>query len=133
MKKTYLLAPGPTPLPESVVSVFAGRIADTGRNPIPVMRAAHWLLRDQPKAEVLWASVREVLNIFQAAESGAEIVTVPHDILRKAIEMCGRNLEDLSLDTVKMFDRDAKAAGYTLAIEPAVQPLPVPAAFRKAA
>lgn len=117
----------------SVVSIFAGRIADTGRNPMPVMRAGHWLLREQPKAELLWASVREVINIFQAAEAGVQIVTVPHDILRKAIEMCGRDLEDLSLDTVKMFDRDAKAAGYTLATEPAVQVLPVLPAYRQAA
>jgi transaldolase len=99
----------------SVVSIFAGRIADTGRDPMPVMRASHKLLRNLPKAEVLWASVREVFNIFQAAEAGAHIVTAPHEILRKAIEMCGRDLDDLSLDTVKMFDRDAKAAGYKLA------------------
>ena len=118
----------------SVVSIFAGRIADTGRNPMPVMRAAHWLLREQPRAEILWASVREVFNIFQAADSGAHIVTVPHDILRKAIEMCGRDLDELSLDTVRMFDRDAKAAGYTLATEPAVQRLPAAAVpFPKAA
>lgn len=98
----------------SVVSVFAGRIADTGRDPLPLMRAARELLRSQPKAELLWASVREVINIFQAAEVGAQIVTVPHDILRKAIDLCGRDLEALSLETVQMFDRDAKAAGYTL-------------------
>lgn len=115
----------------SVVSIFAGRIADTGRNPVPVMRAAHWLLRDVPHAEILWASVREVFNIHQAADSGAHIVTVPHDILRKAIEMCGRDLDDLSLDTVAMFDRDAKAAGYTLATGATVRPMP--AAFPKAA
>jgi transaldolase len=118
----------------SVVSIFAGRIADTGRNPMPVLRAAHWLLREQPRAELLWASVREVFNIYQAAECGAHIVTVPHDLLRRAIEQCGRSLDDLSLDTVRMFDRDAKAAGYTLATEPAVLPLPqVPAPFPQAA
>lgn len=99
----------------SVVSVFAGRIADTGRDPMPVMRSAQRLLRSHPKAELLWASVREVYNIFQADEAGAQIVTVPHDILHKAISMCGRDLEALSLDTVQMFDRDAKAAGFTLA------------------
>jgi transaldolase len=98
----------------SVVSIFAGRIADTGRDPMPVVRASHEILKGQPKAEILWASVREVFNIFQADEAGAHIVTVPHDILRKAIEMCSRDLDALSLDTVKMFDRDAKAAGYTL-------------------
>lgn len=103
----------------SVVSIFAGRIADTGRDPMPVLRASHAILRGLPKAEVLWASVREVFNIFQADEAGAHIVTVPHDILHKAIAMCGRDLDDLSLDTVKMFDRDAKAAGFTLATAPA--------------
>ena len=101
-----------------MVSVFAGRIADTGVDPMPIMRAAHELLRGQPKAELLWASVREVYNIFQADEVRAHIVTVPHDILRKAIEMCGRDLDALSLDTVQMFDRDAKAAGFTLATGP---------------
>jgi len=99
----------------SVVSVFAGRIADTGRDPMPLMRAAHELLRGQPKAELLWASVREVFNIFQAEEARVHIVTVPHDILHKAISMCGKDLDALSLDTVQMFDRDAKAAGFTLA------------------
>jgi len=108
----------------SVVSIFAGRIADTGRDPMPVVRASQEILRGQPQAEILWASVREVFNIFQADDAGAHIVTVPHDILRKAIEMCGRDLDALSLDTVKMFDRDAKAAGYTLTTVSS----PVPAA-----
>ncbi|MDR3404265.1 MAG: transaldolase [Chthoniobacter sp.] len=103
------------PAVPSVVSVFAGRIADTGRDPMPIMRAAHEILRGQPKAELLWASVREVYNIFQAEEARVHIVTVPHDILHKAISMCGRDLDALSLDTVQMFDRDAKAAGFTLA------------------
>lgn len=98
----------------SVVSVFAGRIADTGRDPMPIMHAAHEILRGQPKAELLWASVREVFNIFQADDARVHIVTVPHDILHKAISMCGRDLDALSLDTVQMFDRDAKAAGFTL-------------------
>jgi transaldolase len=98
----------------SVVSVFAGRIADTGRDPMPIMQAAHTILHHQPKAELLWASVREVYNIFQAEEVRAHIVTVGHDILHKAISMCGRDLDALSLDTVQMFDRDAKAAGFTL-------------------
>ncbi len=99
----------------SVVSIFAGRMADTGRDPMPLMRAAHEVLSAQPKAELLWASVREVYNIFQAEEARVHIVTVPHDILHKAISMCGRDLEALSLDTVRMFDRDAKDAGFTLA------------------
>jgi transaldolase len=98
----------------SVVSVFAGRIADTGRDPQPLMRAASALLASQPKAELLWASVREVLNIFQADECGCAIVTVPHDILAKANKLCGMDLGALSLDTVKMFAKDAAAAGFKL-------------------
>lgn len=98
----------------SVVSVFAGRIADTGVDPMPIMRAAGALLEGQPKAELLWASVREVLNIFQAEESGCAIVTVPHDILGKAAKMLGMDLTALSLDTVKMFAKDAAAAGFKL-------------------
>lgn len=96
----------------SVVSVFAGRIADTGRDPEPIMRASRCLLEGQPKAELLWASVREVLNIFQADDCGCHIVTVPHDILGKAQKMAGLSLGDLSLDTVKMFAQDAAAAGF---------------------
>jgi transaldolase len=98
----------------SVVSVFAGRIADTGRDPMPFMRASKALLVDLPKAELLWASVREVLNIVQADEGGCDIVTVPHDILGKAMKLVGMDLTELSLDTVKMFSKDAEAAGFTL-------------------
>ena len=98
----------------SVVSVFAGRIADTGVDPLPIMQESLKLLGDQPKAELLWASVREVLNIFQAAGCGCHIVTVPHDILAKAIKMGGMDLGDLSLDTVQMFYQDAVAAGFKL-------------------
>ena len=98
----------------SVVSVFAGRIADTGVDPVPMMRAAGALLEGQPKAELLWASVREVLNIFQADECGCKVVTVPHDILNKAAKMLGTDLTALSLDTVKMFAKDAAAAGFKL-------------------
>ncbi len=102
------------PAVPSVVSVFAGRIADTGVDPEPLMRACGCLLENQPKAELLWASVREVLNIFQAEACGCRIVTVPHDILKKAIAMVGLELADLSLDTVKMFARDAAAAGFSV-------------------
>jgi transaldolase len=98
----------------SVVSVFAGRIADTGVDPVPMMRACGALLESQPKAELLWASVREVLNIIQAEECGCKIVTVPHDILAKAAKMLGQDLTDLSLDTVKMFAKDALDAGFKL-------------------
>ena len=98
----------------SVVSVFAGRIADTGVDPEPIMRASLALLQGQPKAELLWASVREVLNIFQADACGCHIVTIPHDILAKALKMVGTDLTTLSLDTVKMFAADAQAAGFSV-------------------
>jgi transaldolase len=98
----------------AVVSVFAGRIADTGVDPVGIMTKSKTILKDLPHAELLWASVREVLNIFQANDCGAHIVTVPHDILGKAIKMAGQDLGELSLDTVKMFANDAKAAGFTL-------------------
>lgn len=102
------------PAVPSVVSVFAGRIADTGRDPAPLMLKCLGLLEAQPKAELLWASVREVLNIFQADECGCHIVTVPHDILGKALKLSGMDLAALSLDTVKMFAQDALAAGFSV-------------------
>lgn len=98
----------------AVVSVFAGRVADTGVDPEPLMRASRCILEEKPMAELLWASVREVLNIFQADQCGCHIVTVPHDILSKALKMAGMDLTALSLDTVKMFAADAQAAGFKL-------------------
>jgi transaldolase len=98
----------------AVVSVFAGRIADTGVDPVAIMSESKKILHGLPQAELLWASVREVLNIFQANDCGCHIVTVPHDILGKAMKMSGMDLGELSLDTVKMFATDAKAAGFTL-------------------
>ena len=98
----------------SVVSVFAGRIADTGVDPLPIMKESLKVLASLPSAELLWASVREVLNIFQAAACGCHIVTVPHDILAKAIKLGGTDLSELSLDTVRMFYQDAVAAGFNL-------------------
>jgi transaldolase len=98
----------------SVVSVFAGRVADTGVDPLPLMKESLELISPLPKAELLWASVREVLNIFQAADCGCHIVTVPHDILAKAAKLGGSDLEELSLDTVRMFYADATAAGFKL-------------------
>jgi transaldolase len=98
----------------SVVSVFAGRIADTGVDPMPLMRECRALLKCQPKAELLWASVREVINILQAEACGCDIVTVQHDILAKAAKLLGMDLTALSLDTVQMFARDAAAAGFKL-------------------
>jgi transaldolase len=102
------------PAVSSIISVFAGRIADTGIDPMPIMRAARTILADQPKAELLWASVREVLNILQAEQSGCDIVTVQHDILAKAAKMLGMDLTALSLETVRMFATDATEAGYHL-------------------
>ena len=98
----------------SVVSVFAGRVADTGVDPLPLMKESLELISALPSAELLWASVREVLNIFQAAACGCHIVTVPHDILAKAIKLGGVDLSELSLDTVRMFYQDAVAAGFRL-------------------
>lgn len=98
----------------AIVSVFAGRIADTGVDPLPIMKESLEMLRVLPKAELLWASVREVLNVFQAAGCGCHIVTVPHDILKKLVELGGKDLDELSLDTVRMFHRDAVAAGFKL-------------------
>ncbi len=98
----------------SVVSVFAGRIADTGRDPIEIMRESQELVKTLPKAQLLWASVREVLNIVQAELCGCDIVTVPPNILKKARSLWLKDLADLSLDTVKMFAQDAITAGFTL-------------------
>lgn len=109
----------------AVVSIFAGRIADTGVNPMPLMKIARRMMEHLPHAELLWASVREVFNIFQSNEAGCHIVTVPHDILRKAINMCGTDLDALSLDTVRMFDRDAKAAGFRLTSPQVIVQLPM--------
>jgi transaldolase len=97
----------------AIVSVFAGRIADTGRDPVPLMAEAAKICAAKPKAELLWASPRELLNIFQAEECGCHIITVTSDILKK-LAMVGKSLDELSLDTVKMFYHDAAAAGFTL-------------------
>ena len=102
------------PAVPAVVSVFAGRIADTGVEPDPLLRASACLLQKLPQADLLWASVREVLNIFQAEACGCKIVTVPHDILNKALKLVGTDLGLLSLDTVKMFAQDAAAAGFNV-------------------
>lgn len=99
--------------PPCCISVFAGRIADTGRDPVPLMAAAVELLRPHPHEELIWASPRELLNIFQADAIGCHIITVTHDVLKK-LSLVGRDLADYSLDTVKMFHEDAKKAGYSL-------------------
>jgi transaldolase len=95
------------------VSVFAGRIADTGCDPVPLMATAAAILRSAPNAELIWASPRELLNIFHAEAAGCHIITVSPDILKK-LSLVGRDLGDYSLDTVKMFCNDAAQAGFTL-------------------
>jgi len=102
------------PRTPSVISVFAGRIADCGVDPEPIFAFARNELAGLPHCELLWASVREVFNIHQAARSGAQIVTVTHDILAKAIKHSGIPLDRMSLETVKMFRDDAIKAGYSL-------------------
>ncbi len=97
----------------AIVSVFAGRIADTGIDPVPVMRRAKELLADRPKAELLWASPRELLNVFHAEESGTDIITATPAVLEK-LSLVGKDLAEYSLETVKMFHDDARAAGYRI-------------------
>ena len=99
--------------PPSCISVFAGRVADTGRDPVPLMRDALAAISGSPQIELIWASPREVLNIFQADAIGCHIITVTHDLLKK-LSNVGRDLDEFSLDTVKMFHRDAEQAGYRL-------------------
>ena len=111
----------------AIVSIFAGRIADTGVDPIPVMRRAASLLARRPRAELLWASTREVLNLFHAEEAGAHIITATPDILSK-LPLLGKNLTVFSLETVRMLRQDAVQAGYVLdtplsGAHPGVQPV----------
>lgn len=101
------------PSTPAILSVFAGRIADTGVDPVPHMRAAVAIAKAKPKAELLWASPRELLNIFQADEVGCHIITVTHDVLKKLAGV-GKDLSTFSLETVAMFYKDAQAAGYTI-------------------
>jgi transaldolase len=95
------------------ISIFAGRIADTGIDPVPLMQAALALMERAPNTELIWASPRELLNIYQADEIGCHIITVTNDILKK-LALAGKNLDDYSLETVKMFYEDGKAAGFKL-------------------
>jgi transaldolase len=95
------------------VSVFAGRIADTGRDPVPVMAAALEILGEVPDAELIWASPRELLNVFQADAMGCHIITATNDILKK-LTLIGKDLSEYSLETVRMFHTDAAASGFAL-------------------
>jgi transaldolase len=97
----------------SYVSVFAGRIADTGSDPVPLMSAAVEILKLAPRSELIWASPREVLNIFQADAIGCQVITVTNDLIKK-LSLIDYDLESYSLDTVKMFRNDAVAAGFQL-------------------
>jgi transaldolase len=97
----------------SIVSVFAGRIADTGVDPMPIMRESVEILRPNPKAELLWASTRELLNLIQAESCGVHIITITNDILKK-VPLVGKDLKELSLETVQMFYSDAQSAGYRI-------------------
>ncbi len=97
----------------SYVSIFAGRIADSGRDPMPIMREAVALLRANPKSELIWASPRELLNLFHAEAVGCQVITVTHDILGK-LGLVGKDLDEFSLETVQMFRRDAVSAGYRI-------------------
>jgi transaldolase len=97
----------------AVVSVFAGRIADTGIDPMPLMAEAKKIIGAKPKAELLWASPRELLNILHADSVGCDIITVSHDVLAK-LNLVGKDLDEYSLETVKMFFKDASAAGYSI-------------------
>ena len=101
------------PIVPSYVSVFAGRIADTGADPVPLMAAAVEMIKVNPLAELIWASPRELLNVFQADAIGCQVITVTNDILKK-LELVGYDLDEYSLDTVKMFYNDAVAAGFSL-------------------
>ena len=113
LRQVWTVAKALTESPGAVVSVFAGRIADTGRDPVPLMIAALEILTDVPQAELLWASPREILNVVQADGIGCHIVTVTHDLLKK-IGGLGRNLEDVSRDTVAMFHDDAQQSGLAV-------------------
>jgi transaldolase len=99
----------------AIVSVFAGRIADTGVDPIPHMIACRKELAGRPKAELLWASPRELLNVFHAVEAGCHIITATPDILAK-LALVGKDLNTYSLETVQMFHRDATQSGFTISV-----------------
>ena len=97
----------------AIISVFAGRIADTGRDPMPIMAKAVQIMKAKPQAELIWASPRELLNVFQADAVGCHIITATNDILKK-LSLVDKDLDTYSLETVEMFYKDAKAAGYTI-------------------
>jgi transaldolase len=97
--------------PSAYISVFAGRVADAGVDPLPLMRESLAIMKSQPQLELIWASPREIFNLIQADQIGCHIITITHDLLKK-LPSLGKDLTEFSLDTVKMFHRDALAAGY---------------------
>lgn len=113
LRQVYTVVDAMQEAESGIISVFAGRIADTGRDPIPIMSAALELLAINPGLSLLWASPRELLNVVQADSIGCHIITVTPELLTK-VGGIGRDLEDLSLDTVRMFERDAREAGFRL-------------------
>jgi len=104
-----------SPKVPAIISVFAGRIADTGRDPVPLMAEAVKVMSDKPQSELIWASPRELLNIFQAESVGCHIITATNDILKK-LTLVDKDLDQYSLETVQMFYKDAQAAGYKISI-----------------
>jgi transaldolase len=119
------------PSTPAIVSVFAGRIADTGVDPVPIMQQAHCILAQRPRAELLWASPRELLNIFQADAAGCHIITVPPEILNK-LSLVGKNLTRYSLETVSMFHRDAHDAAYQIQTGTRMLACNAPSAYARA-
>ncbi len=109
------IAPRLAQSPSAIISVFAGRIADTGRDPMPVMKAAVELLRPYPNIELLWASPRELLNVFQADAVGCHIITATPDLLKK-LQLVNKDLDEYSLETVKMFYDDARKSGFVIPV-----------------
>jgi transaldolase len=97
----------------SYISVFAGRIADAGVDPVPIMAKAASVMADAPRSELIWASPREILNVVQADQVGCHIITLTHELLGK-LDALGKSLDQFSLETVQMFHRDAQSAGFTL-------------------
>jgi transaldolase len=106
--------------PAACISVFAGRIADTGCDPLPIMKNSLKVMQPYSQLELIWASPRELLNIFQADEIGCHIITVTNDILKK-LSLVGKDLNEYSLETVEMFYRDAQSAGFNLSKEKQVE------------
>jgi transaldolase len=108
-----------SPFAAAYISVFAGRIADTGRDPMPIIRRAVDIVQPLPKSEIIWASPRELLNVIQADECGCHVITATSDVLSK-LSLVGKDLAGFSLETVRMFRQDAVAAGFAIAVSTTV-------------